>query len=71
MKIFVTYGCGSDLGMNYSVVEADTAQDAYKIIEATCGRAFAFTYSEEDFAGQIEEYGLIEVPLQAQTNTWD
>lgn len=66
MKIFVTYGCGSDLGMCYSVVEADTAQDARKIIEAVCRRDFAFTYSEEDFAGQAEKYGLTEVPLQPQ-----
>ena len=66
MKLFITYGCESNLARNYSVVEGadyDTCREQAFLL--TEGR-FAFSYTEEEFAGQIEKYGLTEVPLQPQ-----
>lgn len=65
-KFYVTYGNGTNLKNRFSVVVAENYGKAREVIhEVTSGR-FAFCYSEEEFKGQIEKYGLIEVPLQAQ-----
>ncbi len=66
MKLFVTYGYGSNLRDCYSVVEGVDALECQNKIDEVCGEAYAFSYSEEDFADQAARYGLTEVPLQAQ-----
>lgn len=65
VKIAVTYGYGSNLRNKFSVVVADTSQQAYeKIGSVTEGRyAFSYVY-DADFEKQIADYGLTEVPLQ-------
>lgn len=66
MRLYITYGLGSNLANRYSVVEdEDYAQARARVNEVTGGK-FAFTYSEKDFQGQPEKYGLREVPLQPQ-----
>ena len=66
MKLFITYGVGSNLGRNYSVVEgADYDACREHVFLITEGR-FGFTYTEEQFAGQVEKWGMTEVPLQPQ-----
>lgn len=68
MKMFVTYGCGSDQRNCYSVVEGADVIDCIEKVQATCGRHYAFTYTDEqDFERQIRQYGLHEIPLHAQT----
>ncbi len=71
MKLYVTYGFGSNLRNCYSVVEANNIPMAYDIIHEVCGPDYAFAYTEDHFAGQVEKYGLTEVPLQAQTKERD
>jgi hypothetical protein len=66
MKIYVTYGYGSNLRDNYSVVEGQNEMECYNKIGAICNGAYSFSYKEEEFEGQAEKYGLTEVPLQAQ-----
>jgi hypothetical protein len=66
MKLYVTYGFGSNLANCYSTVEAEDYSACYRIIEEVTQNKYAFAYSEERFAGQVERYGLTEVPLQAQ-----
>ena len=66
-KFYVTYGSGYAQGQSYSVVEAPSYQAARTAIAAVCGSAFAFAYTEEDFAGQAQRYGLTEIALQPQT----
>lgn len=64
--LFVTYGYGSNLKDCYSVVQGKSWKDCYdQIMEATSGQ-YAFSYTPEEFEGQIERYGLSKVPLQAQ-----
>lgn len=65
-KFYVTYGCGSNLTGRYSIVEAEDYSEARFIIHDIIGAHFAFCYNEEGFDTQIEDYGLTEVPLQAQ-----
>ena len=64
---YVTYGWGYAQRNNYSVVDAPTYLEAQQLITATCGSAYAFSYSAAAFAGQAERYGLTEIPLQPHT----
>ena len=66
MKLYVTYGFGSNLKNCYSIVEGQDIPDCYATIQKVCGVNYAFAYTEERFAGQVERYDLVEVPLQAQ-----
>lgn len=66
MKIYITYACGSALRNNYSVVEGEDYSDCRAKAHAVTGGKFAFAYTEGEFDGQIERYGLTEVPLQPQ-----
>lgn len=64
VTLYVTYGIGSNLANRYSKVEADTLSDAQaEINRVTCGH-YAFSYGPAEFEGQVESYGLTEVPLQ-------
>jgi hypothetical protein len=65
-KLFVTYGSGSNLGRAYSVVTGKDHAECRKHVEHVTKGKFAFTYTESEFAGQPEKYGLVEVPLQPQ-----
>ena len=66
MKLFVTYGNGSNLRNNFSVVTGDSIAECYERIHRVCGPRYAFAYTEADFFGQTERYDLTEVPLQPQ-----
>jgi DNA-directed RNA polymerase subunit M/transcription elongation factor TFIIS len=66
MKMFVTYGFGSNLGGCYSVVEKDTMAEAIREVHAVCGSGYAFTYEEKEFDEAIKRWNLVEVPLQSQ-----
>jgi len=66
MTLYVTYGYGSNLKDCYSVVQGGSWKACHdRISEATSGK-YAFTYTAKEFEGQVERYGLREVPLQAQ-----
>lgn len=65
-KMFVTYGFNSDRAGCYSVIEASTWDDCVSELSAVCRGRYAFTYNEEQFEGQVERYGLREVPLGPQ-----
>jgi hypothetical protein len=67
MKLYTTYSCATNLRNNYSVVEGEDHGDCRAKIHEVTGGKFAFAYTEEEFEGQIERYGLTEVPLQPQT----
>ena len=63
---YVTYGFGTNLANKYSVIEAcDYATARARIFKEIQGK-FAFMYDESEFAGQVEEFNLDEVSLQAQ-----
>lgn len=66
VKLYVTYGLGSKLQNNYFVVEGGTLQDCLATVKAVTKNQYAFTYTEEHFAGQADKYNLTEVPLQPQ-----
>lgn len=67
MKLFVTYGFGTNQGNNYSVVEGANYGEALEKVFTAIGEKFAFTYDdEEDFKRQIEQYHLTEIPLTPQ-----
>jgi hypothetical protein len=66
MKLYVTYGFGSNLANCYSVVEANTEEACRQKVRNVCGGKYAFTYSEKNFEGQVEAYNLKEVELQPQ-----
>ena len=67
MKLYVTYGWGYKQRSNYSVVEGADMLACMDTIGRVCGSAYAFTYKEADFNGQVGRYGLTEIPLQPQT----
>lgn len=69
-KYFFTFGMnqltedGKSLGKNYVVIEDKDNWDASSKMIAARGVRWAFCYTEEDFKGQPEEYGLTEVSLE-------
>lgn len=66
MKLYVTYGLGSKLCKNYSVVEGIDYSTCRRMVEAGTNREFAFDYTEEEFGDTAKKYGLTEVPIQPQ-----
>ena len=66
VKLYVTYAMGSYLCNCYSVVEAESYQEARNIVDRVTNGKFAFDYTGELFEHQVEKYGLKEVPLQPQ-----
>jgi len=65
-EFFVTYGNGTNLKNNFSKVEAEDYTKARQLIHGQTGGKYAFCYSEAEFKGQAEKYGLTEAPLQPQ-----
>ena len=63
---YVTYGAGSNLGNRYSIVLAESHEDARKQTTAVCGLNFFTVYTEEQFKGQVKACGLSLVALQPQ-----
>ena len=66
MKLYVTYGSGSNLAGCYSVAYGEDYDECRRVAMLHTGGKFAFTYTEAEFEGQIERFGLSEVPLQPQ-----
>ena len=62
---YVTYGSGSNQATNCSRVFAVDYDAARDFIFEKIGDKFAFCYTEAEFGGQIEAYGLTEIPLTA------
>ena len=65
-KLYITYGNGTNLRNNYSVIEGESYSECRQIADEVTGGKFAFDYPEIAFAGQAEKYNLTEVPLQPQ-----
>lgn len=70
-KYFITFGMnqltedGKSLGKNYVVIEGEDRFDASDKMIAARDVKWAFCYSEEEFKGQPEKYGLTEVSLES------
>lgn len=71
-RFYYAFGIGYNLARNYIVVEAEDRETARRAFQAERakvdnygGRLYAFDYDEDGFAGQIEQYGLTEVPIDA------
>lgn len=62
---YVTYGSGSAQATNFSRVFAVDYDAARELIFEKIGDKFAGFYTEAEFDGQIEAYGLTEIPLTA------
>lgn len=62
---YVTYGGNTWQHNNFSRVFALDYGSARELIFEKIGDKFAFCYTEAGFAGQIEGYGLTEIPLTA------
>ena len=65
-KFYVTYGIASNLARCYSMVEAETYDEARDHIDNVTAGKFAFCYNEIGFGNQIEKYNLRLVDLQPQ-----
>ena len=63
---YVTYGGNTLLRNNFSRVFAVDYSSARELLHEKIGVKFAFCYNESEFDGQIEKYGLSEIPLTAQ-----
>jgi len=68
---YITYGCGTNLAGCYSVVKAQDYVSMRQAVHALIGQDFAFVYCDNEFEGQIKEYGLRRVPLQRQVKNED
>lgn len=71
-RFYFTFGLSYNLRNNYVVVEAENGQEARAAFRAARadlddmdGRLYAFDYDEAAFAGQAEQYGYTEVPIDA------
>ena len=74
-KFYATYPSRiARLARRYSVVEADSFDEAHQKVFNIRGPAWAFLYTEEQFIGEVnhlgikypsqpEAYGLTEIPL--------
>lgn len=62
---YVTYGSGSDQATNFSRVYAVDYDAARILVFEKTGGKFACCYTEAGFDGQVEAYGLTEIPLTA------
>ena len=72
VRIYVTYGYGTNLRNCYSIVEDETMGGAMEQIHIVTEGRYAFTYTDEaDFQRQIKQYSLREVALQPQHKVED
>ena len=63
---YVTYGVGSNLGNRYSIVLAESHEEAQKQVKSICGNKYCTTYNKKEFGNQAEQYNLTLVALQPQ-----
>lgn len=69
-KYFFTFGSnhetkgGFSLGRSFVVIEADNLWEARDIMHKARGEVWAFSYTEKEFAGQQEAYGLTCLTLE-------
>lgn len=69
-KFYFTYGSnhrdiyGHSLGRRYTVIEAESYWEARNKFVALRGLTWSFQYTEQEFSGQAEEYGLTEIPVE-------
>ena len=63
---YVTYGGNTLQRNNFSRVFAVDYSSARELLHEKIGDKFASCYNESEFNGQIEKYGLSEIPLTAQ-----
>lgn len=71
LTFFVTYGNGTNLAHCYSLVKANTYDEAREKVFAAIGNKFASMYDVADLARQTAAYGLVEVPLQPMKHPRD
>jgi hypothetical protein len=68
--VYVTYGCGSNLGKCFSRVEVPRGMSATGYVQSLIGQKYAFIYDEKHWVQngvtQEDRYGLAQVGLQAQ-----
>lgn len=65
MKVYITYGIGSNLSNCYSVASGKNLEDCMEKIRKKTGNRYAFNYFEEDFKVIQDRYGpMLQVPLQ-------
>lgn len=68
-KYYFTFGGnhrtreGFSLGQSYVVITAAFEEEARHLMHKARGDVWAFSYTEEEFKGQPEEYGLTELTL--------
>lgn len=60
---YFTFGGNQTLRDCYVQITAEDREEARKIMMGHYGRLWAFQYTEEEFAGQPQEYGLQQVRL--------
>jgi hypothetical protein len=63
---YVTYGAGSNLGNRYSIVLAESHEEAQKQVKSICGNKYCTIYNKKEFGNQAEWYNLTLVALQPQ-----
>ena len=63
---YVTYGFGSNLGNRYSIVLAESHEEAQKQVKSICGNKYCAIYNKKEFGNQAEQYNLTLVALQPQ-----
>lgn len=66
MKLYITYGSGSDRANCYSVVEGTDYAECREIVNNVTHGKFAFDYTEDRFVGQVERFDLTKVELGPQ-----
>lgn len=63
-KFFLTFGYGSPFRNKYVEMEAEDAKDAIQRMFSRFGSSWAMIYTPEEFAGQIEQFGLTKLDVE-------
>jgi len=66
-KYYFTFGSGSNYKNCFTVVEAKSEIEAREIILSKIGNVWAFCYREKEFEGQVDKFGLREIPFEQIT----
>ena len=59
-KWYFTWGCGQEFPHCYTMIKG-TFEEARDIMVRDYGIAWSMQYSESEFAGQAEKYGLKQI----------
>ena len=62
-RFYFTFGQAYNLRNIYVVIEAETRDEARRVMQSIYGRNYAFDYDETSFADQPAKYGLTQVPF--------